>query len=152
MEPLDQILRRIAEVAPGLHTAGGFPRPALEAIAKQASGREILHSAETGCGASTLLLSHLSPQHTVFALDGGNGSVVNVRRSPILRQEAVTFVEGPTQLTLPRHSFADKLQLVLIDGPHAYPFPDLEYYYLNPHLDPGGILIVDDIQIPTVQH
>jgi hypothetical protein len=91
----------------------------LEAIARSAQKRQIRHSVETGSGASTLLFSHLSDDHTVFAFDSGSGSVTNVRRSPLLRQGAVTFVEGPTQATLPRHRFTEKLQLVLINGPHG---------------------------------
>jgi hypothetical protein len=149
---LDEICRRIAEVGPGLHSAGTFSPRTFNAIAQAARNRAIHHSAETGSGASTLLFSHLSGQHTVFASDGGSGSVSNVRRSPLLRPNVVTFVEGPTQATLPRHHFTDKLQLVLIDGPHGYPFPDLEYYFLYPHLDAGGLLILDDIHIPTVHN
>ncbi len=113
---------------------------------------QIRHSVETGSGATTLLFSHLSEHHTVFAADGGSGSIANVRRSPLLRQNVVTFVEGPTQATLPRHRFAESLQLVLIDGPHGYPFPELEYYFLYPHLETGALLILDDIHIPTVHH
>ncbi len=41
---------------------------------------------------------------------------------------------------------------MLLDGPHAYPFPDLEYYFLYPHLSAGALLIVDDIHIPTVHN
>jgi Methyltransferase domain len=149
--PLDEIRRRIVEVAPGLHGAGTFSARTLEALAETASSRRIRHSAETGCGVSTLLFSHLSDHHTVFALDGG-GSVTNVRRSPLLRKNVVTFIEGPTQSTLPHYRFTEKLQLVLIDGPHAYPFPDLEYYFLYPHLDTGALLILDDIHIPTVHN
>ncbi len=148
----DEIRRRIAEVGPSLHTAGTFSARTLEAIARAAGKRKIHHSAETGSGASTLLFSHMSPQHTVFALDNGSGSVANVRRSPLLRPNVVTFVEGPTQVTLPQHRFAEKLQLVLIDGPHGYPFPDLEYYFLYPHLETGALLILDDIHIPTVHN
>ena len=70
----------------------------------------------------------------------------------MLRPNVVTFVEGPTQVTLPAHRFTEKLQLVLLDGPHAYPFPDLEYYYLYPHLDVGALFILDDIHIPTVHN
>jgi hypothetical protein len=77
---------------------------------------------------------------------------VNVRRSPLLRPDVVTFVEGPTQATLPAYRFTEKLQLVLLDGPHAYPFPDLEYYFLYPHLETGALLILDDIHIPTVHN
>ena len=139
-------------MAPGLHSAGTFPARALEAIASATRKLHIRNSAETGSGASTLLFSHVSEHHTVFALDAGSGSVTNVRRSPLLRPDVVTFVEGPTQLTLPQHRFTGKLQAVLIDGPHGYPFPDLEYYYLYPHLETGALLILDDIHIPTVHN
>ncbi|MCZ2150521.1 MAG: class I SAM-dependent methyltransferase [Bryobacterales bacterium] len=145
--PLSQIL----EQQQILHGAGSLSRQALEAIARRADGRAIRHSAETGCGASTLLLSHLSENHAVFSLDVA-ASMTNIRQSPLLRSGVVTFVEGPTQRTLPRHEFSQKLQLVLLDGPHAYPFPDLEYYYLYPHLETGALLILDDIQIPTIHH
>jgi hypothetical protein len=148
----DEIQRRIAEVGPGLHSAGTFSARTFEAIALAAHKRRISNSAETGSGASTLLFSHLSEHHTVFALENGNGSITNVRRSPLLRREVVTFVEGPTQVTLPQYRFTAKLQLVLLDGPHAYPFPDLEYYFLYPQLETGALLILDDIHIPTVHN
>ena len=148
----DEIWRRIAEVGPGLHSAGAFSARTFEAIARATHKRQIRNSVETGSGATTLLFSHLSERHTVFALDGGSGSIANVRRSPLLRRNVVTFVEGPTQSTLPQYRFTEKLQLVLIDGPHGYPFPDLEYYFLYPHLDTGALLIIDDIHIPTVHN
>ena len=148
----DKICRQILEVAPGLHSAGTFSARTFEAIARVANKLQIRNSVETGSGVSTLLFSHISEHHTVFALDDGSGSVTNVRRSPLLRQDVVTFVEGPTQVTLPQHRFTEKLQLVLIDGPHGYPFPDLEYFYLYPHLDTGALLILDDMHIPTVHN
>lgn len=149
---LEAIKRRICEIAPNLHTAGTFPAQVFDAILHHAAQHPIQDSAETGSGASTLLFSHLSENHTVFALDNDSGSIVNVRRSPLLRADHVTFIEGPTQQTLPRHRFPEKLQLVLIDGPHAYPFPDLEYYFLYPHLDTGALLILDDIHIRSVHN
>jgi hypothetical protein len=145
-----RVLSEVLKVAPTLHGAGTFSASTLEAIVRHASGRVIHHSAETGSGASTIMFSHLSADHTVFAMDAGTNSVRGVQGSPLLRAAAVTFVEGPTQLTLPRHTFAHRLQLALIDGPHGYPFPDLEYYYLYPHLEEDALLIVDDIHIPTI--
>jgi len=144
------VLSEIRQIAPTLHRAGTFSDLTLEAIFRHVSRRRVARSAETGSGASTLLLSHVSGDHTVFALDAGTGSVRSIEGSPLLRREIVTFVEGPTQLTLPRHQFTHPLQLVLLDGPHGYPFPDLEYYYLYPHLAADGLLIVDDIHIPTI--
>ena len=57
---------------------------------------------------------------------------------------------GPTQRTLPVYANHVPYDIVLLDGPHGYPFPELEYYYLYPHIRTGGILIVDDLIIPTI--
>jgi hypothetical protein len=51
---------------------------------------------------------------------------------------------------MPRFEFKQKLDLALIDGPHAFPFAELEYYYIYPHLRPNALLIVDDVHIPTL--
>jgi len=147
---LDRLLDAVITIAPALHKAGTFSAVTLKAFVRHASARLVRASAETGSGASTLLLSHISDDHTVFAMDGGTGSINAIRASSLLRQEALTFVEGPTQLTLPRHRFTKPLQLALIDGPHGYPFPDLEYFYLYPHLETDALLVLDDIHIPTI--
>jgi hypothetical protein len=146
-----EALNQILDALPMLHSAGTVSADSLSALARHACSRIIRNSAETGCGATTLLLSHISQTHTVFALDVGN-SVSSVRRSPLLRPGVVQFIEGPSQRTLPTHYFSEKLQLALIDGPHAYPFPDLEYYYLYPQLDAGALLILDDIQIRSIHN
>jgi hypothetical protein len=62
----------------------------------------------------------------------------------------VEFILGSTQRTLPQEQFECRFQLALIDGPHAYPFPDLEYYFVYPALEQGALLVLDDIQIPTI--
>jgi len=107
---------------------------------------------ETGSGKTSLLFGRHSAQHTIFALDGGNGSIDQVRNSDVFQGGDVVFVEGPTQTTLPTHTFDTAIDMVLLDGPHGYPFPELEYYYVYPHLRPGGLLILDDIHIPTIHH
>jgi hypothetical protein len=108
---------------------------------------------ETGTGKSTLLLSHLSRHHTVFTLAGDQDtSYAAVLASPLLNRESVEFVLGPTQVTLPARHFDRPVQVALIDGPHAYPFPDLEYYHTYPHLDEGALLVLDDVHIPTLFH
>jgi hypothetical protein len=42
------------------------------------------------------------------------------------------------------------LDLVLLDAPHAYPLPQVEFAYLYPHIKAGGWIVLDDIQIPSV--
>lgn len=148
--PIEQLIEEIGQLPKDWHLAGMMSKRVLLAIARHAAGKDISSSLETGSGKTTLLFSHLSRNHTVFAVEGDNRSITVVRESPLLNRTSVRFVEGPTQLTLPRHNFTAKLQLALIDGPHGYPFPELEYYSIYPHLDTGAVLIVDDIHIPTI--
>ncbi len=107
-------------------------------------------SAETGCGGSTIVLSHASERHIAFAIEGESQTISDLRRQSDLRPESVTFIEGETKQTLPEYRFEEPLDLVLLDGPHAYPLPQLEFVYLFPHLQVGGWLAIDDIQIPSV--
>jgi hypothetical protein len=107
-------------------------------------------SVETGCGGSTIVLSQISGHHTAFALEGVDRTISDLRAHADLRGERVVFVEGETRCTLPLHAFADRLDLVLLDGPHAYPLPQLEFVYLFPQVRVGGWMVLDDIQIPSV--
>jgi hypothetical protein len=145
-----QLIDQIIALPSDWHTLGGFDPKTAAAIVKHCKGRRIQNSAETGAGKSTLLFSHLSESHTVFAINEGD-SLTMPLESPLLKQGVVTVVEGPTQTTLPTHTFP-RLQLALIDGPHAWPFPEVEYYYLYPHLDAGALLLLDDIDIPTINN
>ncbi|WP_407185007.1 class I SAM-dependent methyltransferase [Bradyrhizobium centrosematis] len=147
---MNNVISEIVRLPINWHPLGGFDQRTAEAIVRICADRDISESVETGAGKSTLLFSHLSRHHTVFALNEGD-SLTMPLNSPLLRKEGVTVVEGPSQHTLPKHQFK-RLQLALIDGPHAYPFPELEYYYIYPHLDPGAVLIIDDIDIPTINN
>jgi len=148
---ISEVIAEIEALPDDWHDVGSVTPSVLRAIARHASllGK-ITHSVETGCGKTTLLFSHLSENHLVFAIDDGL-SVTKARTSPILNPTSVTFVEGLTQVTLPRYEFGSSVQLALIDGPHGYPFPDLEYFYLFPLIAPGGLLLLDDIKIPTIR-
>jgi len=145
------------ECTVGTQKAGSLSATALAAIARLAP-RPLLLSVETGCGKSTVLLSNLSERHLCFTLDdtvwyppGDTGaSLTFIRHCPSFRPEHTHFVIGPTQRTVPRYKFDQPIDLALIDGPHGFPFPDMEYYHLYPHLRPGALLIIDDIHIPTI--
>jgi hypothetical protein len=146
-----EILSDIISRADALHGSGALPEPSMRALVKHLESREVLHSAETGSGSSTILFSHLSDHHTVFAVDSGTGSIDNIRESPHFRADRVVFVEGATQLTVPTYKFLHPLEAVLIDGPHAWPFPDMEYFHLYPHISVNGLLAIDNIEIPTIR-
>jgi predicted O-methyltransferase YrrM len=149
---LNDVLSEVANLPENWHHYGVMTPPVLKALARHLQSLDIYNSVETGTGKSTLLISQVSRKHRVFTLDdsGTGDSYPMVRRSPLLRAQAVEFILGPTQKTLPGYSFDRPLQFALIDGPHGYPFPELEYYFIYPHLEPGSILVVDDIHIPTI--
>ncbi|WP_018408427.1 class I SAM-dependent methyltransferase [Methylocystis rosea] len=134
------------------HSAGSMPLRTLLRIERLLTGTQIF-SAETGCGKSTIFFSRIAERHKVFCFDdrGQKASSVDYfMNCPATRSDRLDLVFGPTQLTLPRHEDHSRYDLVLIDGPHGFPFPELEYYYFYPHLKTDGLLVVDDIHIPTI--
>src|SRR3982751_5684451 len=111
------LLAQILDASRSLHSSGSMSAPALLSLARHVGERAIERSAETGTGASTLLLSHISHRHDVFTVNT-DLSMSRVLESPLLNRSAVRFVEGPTQRTLPAHHFDGALQVAVIDGPH----------------------------------
>lgn len=148
------IVESIRSLPPNWHAKGSLNLAVIDRIFQCADGAR--DTAETGCGKSTLALSHASRRHVVFACDVPPGenpeahSLNKVRNSALLKEGVCEFVIGSTQQTLPVFRFDRDFGLVLLDGPHGYPFPDLEYYYFYPHIKTGGWLVVDDIHIPSV--
>jgi predicted O-methyltransferase YrrM len=141
------------KTAGAAHSAGSLPLRTLLRLEHLLTGSSIV-SAETGCGKSTIFLSRISDKHKVFCLDdrdeGEASSVAYFMNCPATRLENLDIVFGPTQSTLPRYAGHVPYDLVLIDGPHGFPFPELEYYFFYPHLKTDGLLVVDDIHIPTI--
>lgn len=145
------ILTRLSGVA---HRGGAFNSDVLMAIAEVLPSGD-LKTLETGCGKSTIMFSNLALKHYVFAYDdrqSEGSSVLMVQNDKEFRQDHTIFVYGPTQQTLRSFLFTDDdmFDVILIDGPHGYPFPDLEYALLYDKLKVDGILIIDDVHIPSI--
>lgn len=136
------------------HKAGVFMSDVLARLEELLPQRELARTAETGCGKSTILFSNVSREHVVFCMEdrwaGDASSVLYFERSPLTRHERISCVFGPTQDTLQGYVHAGKYDCVLLDGPHGYPFPELEYFHFYPHIAEGGLLMIDDVHIPTI--
>lgn len=107
---------------------------------------------ETGAGYTTTLFAASGCQHTTIS----PSEPEHERISSWCEEHGVTtkniqFVPRPSQDVLP---YLDKspLNLVLIDGAHAWPFPYLDWYYTADRLVVGGYMIVDDLNIITGEH
>jgi precorrin-6B methylase 2 len=133
--------------AGGFHAWDAMAPAALSGILQRGPFQS---TAETGCGGSTIVLSHASHRHIAFAIEGEDRTITELRKQTDLRSENVIFVEGETKDTVPGYRFDGEMDLVLLDGPHAYPLPQIEFAYLFPWIRQGGWLVVDDIQIPSV--
>lgn len=107
---------------------------------------------ETGAGYTTTLFAASGCNHTTISPSAPE----HIRISEWCSENAIdsskiTFIDEPSQDVLP---YMDKteLDLVLIDGAHAFPFPYLDWYYTASRLRVGGYMIVDDLNIITGEH
>jgi precorrin-6B methylase 2 len=139
--------QELIERAGQFHPWDAMAPSALEGILRRGPFRR---SAETGCGGSTILLSQISEAHTAFAIEGEQRTITGLRNWPDFRADRVRFVEGESRETVPGWRPTDELDLLLLDGPHAYPMPQVEFAYLFRWLRVGGWLVLDDLQIPAV--
>lgn len=102
---------------------------------------------ETGCGATTIVFGATGATHAAVFLDESEGLAVQewcAARN--ISTAKVAFHPGSSSETLPRLEMGD-LDLVMVDGCHGFPFPQLDWYYAASHLVKGGTLIVDDTHL-----
>jgi precorrin-6B methylase 2 len=142
----------------GAHRAGTLtlePLNRLEWYLQEHFDGKPVHTVETGCGASTIVFAQYAEQHLAYCYDDREfeaSSVSYARQFPGFREEPVNWIFGPTQQTVFSHPLEQPVDVILLDGPHGYPFPELEYFAFYKSLRPGGILIVDDVHIPTINN
>jgi hypothetical protein len=142
----------------GPHRAGTLaaePLLRIEELLSTHFANKQIRTAETGCGASTVLFAHYGAEHHVYAYDDTvypNSSVNFAKTFKSFQSERVNWHFGPTQQTLVRNPPSGKFDMVLIDGPHGYPWPEFEYAFFYHLLNEDGILVIDDIHIPSIRN
>ena len=122
-------------------------RDCYELLAQQC--RPEARTLETGSGLSTVLFAALGAQHTCVTpsqaeadriMDYCNGHGIDV--------SALRFAIGGSDTVLPQRS--EPIDILLIDGNHGFPAPILDWYYGAQLLVDGGLLVLDDTQLPAV--
>ncbi len=105
---------------------------------------------ETGLGVSTALFARWGCRHTcVVGSEDEVSRLLEYSAGRSIDLSTVTFKVGYSQDVLPG-LVLDELDLVLIDGGHGYPTPIIDWFYGCRTLKVGGIVIVDDLQLPAV--
>jgi hypothetical protein len=104
---------------------------------------------ETGAGVSTVLFAMKRAHHVCVAPDGEEiARIEEFCDAHHVPRDRLTFEVDFSERVLPRLQI-DGLDLVLIDGAHAFPIPFLDWYYAAARLRVGGLLLVDDTQLWT---
>ncbi len=158
-----EALQRLLDQPPQLHSDSDFSLQGAESLVSwgiQPSFlrymAEVVHpgdrTLETGSGVSTVCFALLGAEHT--CVTPAHQEFDRIRaycQEHGISTERVTFVALPSQAYLPRMDLRGRpLDFALIDGSHAFPTPLIDYYYMNENLRTGGLLAIDDGQIPSV--
>lgn len=105
---------------------------------------------ETGAGASTLVFALRGSVHTAITPNVEEVDAIRAyAQANQISLERVEFVIEPSDTYLPRCTHQD-LDLVLIDGKHAFPWPIIDWFYTAEKLKEQGILVLDDLQMSSV--
>ena len=106
---------------------------------------------ETGCGTSTALLAAWGCDHLCIVPDPNQESVV---RSYLAEHghpdDRLTFDLRTSDVALPAHMGDGPLDFALVDGCHGFPAAILDWYYIGSRLRSGGVVVLDDTQLPQV--
>ena len=150
MIDIDELL----QARPQLHrdgqggwTSWALPDDVLRLIARTVHGRS--STLETGLGLSTLVFALAGTRHTAIAHHADE--VRRVRRHAAtlgLSLDRVTLINDRSEWALARLP-ATPLDLVLIDGRHAFPSPFVDWFFTVDRLRIGGLMMVDDIHLKT---
>ena len=107
------------------------------------------HTLETGAGISTILFAMKQAQHTCIVPESDLADrIKEYCQQKNISAEQIDFHLGRSENILPGLA-TDHLDLVLIDGQHAFPSPFIDWYYTARKLKVGGMLLIDDIQLWT---
>ena len=136
---------------PGLHGHAEFWGLAWEALAFiERTVQPGMATLETGAGASTIVFAAQGADHEAVTPSAEEAERITAeceRRG--IPTEKLRFRIGSSADVL-RTWDARPLDLVLVDGAHAFPYPMLDWWFLAPHLKIGGLMLLDDAYMPPV--
>ena len=111
---------------------------------------------ETGSGVSTILFAAWGTHHVSVTPGPEEAEAIQAYcQAHHLPTDRLTFDLRSSDVALPDlgRDGLDRggLDLVLIDGGHGFPTPMIDWYFGARHLRSGGVVVVDDLQLPAVR-
>lgn len=162
MSEVDAVVARLLADPPVVHYMDMSADPPLGLWATEESCYRFLarhvragdRTLETGAGLSTAVLAAVGADHrciTVWAHE--RDRLLEYLAAHDVAADRVTFDIAPSHVALPRlldDPGFGPLDLVLLDGCHGFPVPTIDWFYAGSLLREGGILVVDDVELPAV--
>ena len=166
-QAIKSALKSLLDDPPKLHGSKGKPRAddpsvedGLESWGIQRSFLELMAeivapdslTLETGSGLSTICLAIIGSEHICISPSQDEHNRIRAYCSKHeISTERIRFIRMCSHAALPSLDTGGRgLDFALIDGDHTFPHPIVDYFYINKHLRVGGILAIDDINMPTV--
>lgn len=142
-----------------LHSS--IDRREVEFLLSLISRYKITNTLEVGCamGVSSLAIcegisknSHESI-HTIIdpyqTTDWKSVGIYNLKRAGF---QNFRILEKPSEFILPKLAQEEfKIDMAFIDGWHTFDHTLVDFFYINRMLKPGGIVVVDDVCMPSVK-
>ncbi len=104
---------------------------------------------ETGCGYSTVSFAIAGSEHTTISpYSPEHDSIKKWCAENGIDTSRIQFIAAESEMVM--QSLSDSpLDLVLIDGKHAFPVPFIDWFYTADRVKKGGYMIVDDTHLIT---
>ena len=113
------------------------------------TARPGMRTLETGIGLSTLAFAMSGANHITVAPHQIEMDELKKYADSIgVDMSRVTFVASGSETALPE--MRGDLDIVFIDGMHAFPWPILDWFFTADRLKAGGLMMLDDTQMPPV--
>jgi hypothetical protein len=122
---------------------------ALRFIAQHATADMV--TLETGTGQSTVAFAIAGSDHTsISPAKDEHRRILDYCSSKGTGSRLRFLADASDHALATGEGVPNELDFVFIDGAHRFPIPIIDWHYTDPRLKVGGILGVDDIQMPSV--
>src|SRR5436190_10825653 len=149
----EDVIRRAAKA--GFHFKPGDLSIAVSPGVLKWMAAHLTHSMrtiETGAGYTTVLLASISKRHYCCTINAREIEKISQYITQLqLPLEKISFLHGSTDETLPALERRQIFDFAYIDGCHGYPFPALDWHYIDLRLKVGGLLGMDNVELRTVR-